>query len=310
MGADRRAADRSASLIKRLRYWVRGKIWHREWFMLPVLTRRFRRHYGRWPNLLKPTTYHDKLFIRIAFDRRPVLSVMADKVKARGYVSQRLGRDDKQARLLGVAYSTDDLAEFDLPARYIIKGNHASGLVRIVTEDAPITPAELAALVAAWVAEDYGRYSLEWIYLKIRPAAVFEELLSHNGLPPRDVKFYCFGGRVEYIQVQEDLLGGVTKSIFNRDRQWLDLSVGTIPRGETPDPLPLRLDAMIAVAETLAAGMDYLRVDTLDLGDRFYVGELTTTPDGGSGQFTPPHWDAVFGAHWKLPRWRELRGVA
>ncbi|MDR3524983.1 MAG: ATP-grasp fold amidoligase family protein [Acetobacteraceae bacterium] len=276
--------------------------------MLPILLRRFRRNYGRWPNLIKPTTYHDKLFIRLAFDRRPVLQKMAGKVESRSYVCQRLGRDDMQATLLGVAYAVSDLASLDLPARYIAKGNHASELVRIVTQDDPITSAELEALVAAWLAKDYGRYSLEWVYLNVRPAVVFEELLDRDGAPPRDVKFYCFGGRVEYIQVQEDLHSDLTKSIFNRDRQWLDLSLGTIPRGATPDPLPKRLDAMIAVAQTLAAGMDYLRVDTLDLGDRFYVGELTTTPDGGSGQFTPPNWDAIFGAHWTLPPWRELRG--
>ena len=276
--------------------------------MLPILLCRFRRYYGRWPNLLTPSTYHDKLFIRIAFDRRPVLQMMAGKVESRSYVRQRLGRDDMQAKLLGVAYARADVSRLTLPARYIVKCNQASGLVRLVTEDNPITSAELDALVAAWLAEDYGRYSLEWVYLTVRPAVVFEELLDRDGVLPRDVKFYCFSGRVEYIQVQKDLHAGLTKSLFNRDCQWLDLSLGTLPHGETPDPLPKLLDEMIAVAETLSAGMDYLRVDTLDLDDRFYVGELTTTPDGGSGQFTPPECDAVFGAHWTLPPWRELRG--
>ena len=77
------------------------------------------------------------------------------------------------------------------------------------------------------------------------------------------------------------------------------------PGGSSKDRPAL---TMIDAAERLSAGIDFVRVDLYDLGDRFLVGELTTTPQGGSGYFKPARWDMVFGARWTLPGWRVLRG--
>jgi hypothetical protein len=59
---------------------------------------------------------------------------------------------------------------------------------------------------------------------------------------------------------------------------------------------------MIAVAESLAAGTDFVRVDLYLLPDRIVFGELTSYPAGGHSPFSPESWDAVFGSHWTVPR--------
>ena len=308
MTADRRAASRNMGLIKRLRFWLRSWLWHRSWFMAPVLAWQYRQRFGHWPSPLAPKRFNEKLFVRMAFDRRPLLPQLAGKMEARAFVAERLGRDDQQAALLGVAYAPGDVDAMALPARYIVKASHASGLVRIVTEDNPITPAHLAALVGSWLAQDYGRYTLEWCYRMVRPAVVFEQLLDHDGAPPSDVTLFCFDGRVAYVQIDSARFTGHTQSMFDRQGRWLDIQVKDYARDAVPPELPQLLPEMIAAAERLSAGIDFVRVDLFDLGDHFVVGELTTTPQGGSGNFRPARWDAVFGAHWKMPGWRVLRG--
>jgi hypothetical protein len=55
---------------------------------------------------------------------------------------------------------------------------------------------------------------------------------------------------------------------------------------------------MRAVAERLAAGFDFVRVDLYALCDRIAVGELTHYPTGGNKSFDPPEWDIRLGALW------------
>jgi hypothetical protein len=294
-------------MIARLRHWLRGQIWHRSWFMALPLARRYRQVFGYWPNPLTPRCFNEKLFIRMAFDRRPILTVMAGKLEARNLVAARLGRTDRQARLLGVARGVEDLAGLDLPERYIAKASHASGLVRIVTPEQPITAGELAGLARDWLAVDYGRYGLEWQYHGVLRAVVFEELLDHRGGVPDDVKLFCFDGRVVYVQIDGDRFVNHGQSLFDRDWNRLAVQVKDYAPPAQEPARPALLDAMIAEAERLSAGIDFVRVDLFDLGERFLVGELTGTPQGGYGTFQPAWWDAEFGTHWTLPSWWKLR---
>lgn len=63
-----------------------------------------------------------------------------------------------------------------------------------------------------------------------------------------------------------------------------------------------RLGEMIDLAERLASGTDFIRVDLYHLPDRIVFGELTNYPAGGDSPFHPPEFDAVFGAPWTVPR--------
>ncbi len=294
-------------MIARLRYWLRSQLWHRSWFMALPLAQRYRAAFGYWPNPFAPHDFNEKLFVRMAFDRRALLTTMAGKFEARALVAAKLGRADRQPRLLGVAHRPEDIASLNLPPRYIAKASHASGLVRIVTPDAPIAASELSALVAEWLDIDYGRYGLEWCYHNVARSVVFEELLEHQGSVPADIKLFCFDGRVAYAQFDGDRFDAHCQSLFDRDWNRLAVQVKDYqPHINTP-PRPALYAAMVAEAELLSAGIDFVRVDFFDLGDHFLVGELTGSPQGGSGVFHPAHWDETFGRHWKLPSWRVMR---
>lgn len=63
---------------------------------------------------------------------------------------------------------------------------------------------------------------------------------------------------------------------------------------------------MIDYAETLADGIDFVRVDLYELGDKVYFGELTNVPEAGLGRFLPASWDEALGSFWNLPNFRPL----
>jgi hypothetical protein len=294
--------------LARLRYRLRSLAWHRSWFMAPVLALRYRRIFGHWPNPVAPRRFNEKLFVRMAFDRRPILTIFAGKLESRGFVAERLGRTDRQARLLGVARSVSDVATLDLPQRYIAKTSHASGYARIVTPKDPISASDLADLVAEWLQIDYGRYGLEWCYHGTQKAVVFEELLEGGTEVPNDIKLFCFNGRAIFAQCDSARFISHAQTLFDRDWNRLDVRVKNYPPHAHPPPRPALFDEMIAEAERLSAGIDYVRVDLFDLGDHFLVGELTPLPQGGTGSFNPPSWDIAFGRPWKLPSFAVMLG--
>lgn len=295
-------------MLAAIRYRLRSLLWHRSIFMVPALAQVYRARFGAWPSLLHPRTFNEKLYVRMALDRREILQRMAGKLEARAFVAERLGRSDMQAALLGVIRSLDDAEALALPTHWIMKVSHASGAVRVVTPEEPISPDEMKATIARWLQIDYGRYGLEWCYHGLERVVVVEELLQQDGKVPRDIKFFCFDGKVVYIQVDSSRFDRHTQSIFDLGWNRLDVLVKDYLPDSEPVAKPALLDEMIAAAERLSAGIDFLRVDMFDLGADFKVGELTNYPQGGSGTFKPANWDLEFGSHWKMPKLPVLRG--
>lgn len=73
------------------------------------------------------------------------------------------------------------------------------------------------------------------------------------------------------------------------------------PNPEAVVQMPCNLDEMIVLAEKLAVGIPFLRVDLYNVSGRIYFGELTLYPAGGFGRYTPDEWDDTLGKMLKLP---------
>lgn len=301
------AEGASTSVWRNVRARARDLGWQSSPIMASVLIRAYRARFGVWPNVFKPRTFNEKLLFRMMFDRRPVLTTLAGKFESRAYVAARLGNESLLPALLGVVRGEDELGKVRLPTRYIMKASHASGLLRIVTPETPISHSEMVTLVRRWLATDYGKDRLEWCYKGLERIVVFEELLLHDGIIPSDYKFFCFDGRVIYIQVDSTRHAGHTQSIFDADWNKLDVRVQEYSQDAVPPPRPASLDTMIAIAERLSGGLDFVRVDLYDVGGEVRVGELTNYPQGGCGRFYPDAWDLTFGRHWTLPPFAVLR---
>lgn len=139
----------------------------------------------------------------------------------------------------------------------------------------------------------YGLWLDEWGFRDIERGLLVEPFVGDGESLPVDYKFYVFHGRVEAVQVHLDREHDHRWLLFDRD--WHRLSSAT----RDPDPAPpATLSRMIAGAETLARGFDFVRVDFYDTGPVPRFGEMTFYPGSGLDPFDPPSLDLELGRLW------------
>jgi hypothetical protein len=269
-----------------------------------------------------PCTLNDKILYKMAFDRRPLLSLLADKYAVRSYVESKLG-SHHLTRVYQVVDSAKDLNFSALPDRFVIKPTHGSCAVIIVDDRAPadgrllvpnrlrewrcglsfvrrefLTPQSLELLTSTWLNRRYGGRR-EWAYSTLRPRLMVEELLSDDkGEVPPDYKFWCFEGRVQFIQVDFARFGHRVRSLHLPDWSPLDATMyyprsGVIPRA------PAQLPQMVGASESLASGLDFARVDLYLMEDRIVFGEITNYPGSGRLPMDPEPLFTALGAAWR-----------
>jgi hypothetical protein len=256
------------------------------------------RKFGRWPELERPTGFNEKIIVKILGDRRPFMTLFADKLRVRDYV-----RQTAPGLHLPTLYWWSNRAgtlPFDeLPQAFVMKANHGSGWVRVVEDRTLLRRRDLVATGKRWLRSDFTAVGRERAYAGVRRAVYAEELLRSEvgGLPP-DYKLFVFGGRVRMVQVDRDRFTRHTQALY--DELWRFIP-GTVAaaQGEQVDPPPA-LATMIRAAEQLSAGVDFVRVDLYAIAGKAYFGELTTSPNKGLSPFEPPSLDAWLGSCFRL----------
>lgn len=273
------------------------------------VARRYYRRHGHIPNPCRPTTFHDKVALRIMFDRRPLLAVAADKIAARAYAGERLG-DSVLPKLYCVTGDPEEIPFDALPERFVVKPSHLSGQVQVVTDKSALDRRALLERCRAWLRTNYYWRNLEWAYRNITPRILVEEFIDNgSGAAPPDYKFFVFDGAVEMIQVDTNRFTGHRRSLY--DRHWNRLPVRYCydPIAEDGARRPPHFEALCAAAQTLGRGVDFLRADFYDTDRQFYFGEITMTPGAAMERFSPEEFDHQLGTAWKMPPLvRILRG--
>lgn len=262
-----------------------------------LLIRKHWKAHGRPPRVFRPTTFNDKILHRILFDRRPLWTQFADKAAVRSYVEARLG-SDILPKVYCLTTQPESIPFAELPDRFVVKPTHGSGWVKIVTDKSTFDQAELVETCRAWLRQSYYWHTLEWAYKGIKPQMIVEEFIDDgSGAAPPDYKLFVFHGRVEMIQVDTDRFSGHRRRLFTRDWQKLDVDF-VYPAACGDIPRPPHLAEMIAAAERLGGGLDFIRADFYDIGPRIYFGELTVYPEGGRGRFSQLAFDRLLGDIW------------
>lgn len=255
---------------------------------------------GRFPRLRNPRTFTEKLQARKLYDRNPLYPVLVDKHACKDWVAERIG----PAHVIPTQWVGQDLAEVDwdmIQLPVVAKPTHASGVGKLL-----YTREDVAALLkdnpsAAWLAIDHARYNREWAYRGVPAQIIVETMLQDHGRIPWDYRLVTFNGKVAHIEVDIREGGQGYNASYTpdwtklelEDSDYLPLYPGDVPR-------PPRLAEMVALAERLAEGIDFVRVDLYASADWVYVGEMTLYPGGGFEQVEPPEYDLALGEKWRL----------
>jgi len=257
--------------------------------------------------LLRPSVDFDKnILYKMVWDRRPILTILNEKVACRRYVLDIA----PGIALAHRYYETKDISSIDwtsLPRNFVIKASHGSGGVLLVHEGAPkdnylpkqakkfgwrrleIHPdnfdKDLAVeIFSSLMKKIYGqglnRGGPEWAYWHNEPHVIIEEFLSHQGQMPLSLVFNVVHGQIKLIiwaQVFYQNLGVATSQASRTVAPPLDITAISeelkISRQKTEE--------MISNSLLIAGEMDFLRVDWLISNGEAYFNELTNYPGAG-----------------------------
>jgi hypothetical protein len=261
---------------------------------------RFLFHHRRWPKLNGAIRISDKIAGRILSGQSDTRRLqLTDKLQSRQVVAQACpGIRVKQ--IFAVYESAEELSLDDLPERFVLKPNNASGINLLVYDRHAVSELELRSRIAPWFKLDYYHVSQEPCYREISARVFAEELLStEDGRPPGEFQIYCIHGRVAFLEYQEQGQSRIEEPFFDRD--WRCLSVWYPRQGKAPRMArPALLEQAISVAEAIAAGLDFLRVDLYDMPDGSLVfAEVANSPWGGLFRLEPEEGDALLGSYWE-----------
>jgi hypothetical protein len=263
---------------------------------------------------------------RMAHDRNPLFPILQDKVAVKRYAHER---GVPTPRMLFVTINPDTLPFDSLPNTYFIKANHGCGW-NILCEadefyyfgqgkdllDANGKLLETARHSKFYVSREQvislcrqmlgTRFETqEWAYQVIAPQIFVEEKLhSAEGGELRDYRFFTFDGKVRAIGVGSATYRKNGENVFFTP-DWEPIPL-TQYRERLPDPLPQRppvLNEMIAAAERLGRGLDFVRVDLYHSTYGVMLGEITLYPESGV-QNSPtacPHFNQWLSGFWQHP---------
>ena len=255
----------------------------------------YRWRHGRWPSLDRPVRFTEWVQWRKLNDRRTDLALLTDKAHAKTIAETRLPAD----YIIPVLWLGRDLPEAaPWPMPFVVKANHGCQQFVLVRTAADYIVARKIA--PRWLEEAYGTWLDEWHYGAARRLILVEPYIGGAQLPV-DYKVYVFGGRAEIVQVH---LGRGGKHRWTQfDRSWQPLSdqppAEQLPAEQRVDQAPPpRLADLLAAAEVMARGWDFVRVDFYCEGNYVLFGEYCLYPGSGLDPFKPDKLDLMLGKRW------------
>jgi hypothetical protein len=238
-------------------------------------------HY--WPHFRNPRTFSEKIWNRMFY--------VAKKTESKYLIP-----------LLWSGGNAEDIPFDGLPEKFVIKANHGCGYNIIVQNKTQLDKAKTKKQLSTWLEENFCLdkfLGTAWAYKNIKPVIMIEQFLNDNGQVPKDYKFFCYAGRAEFVQLSFDRFGDASERLLDRNFRPLDAWNG-LKLYEGDIIKPNNYNEMLDLADSLALGFDFIRIDLYSVGSQIYVGELTCYPAGGIARFVPQKYDYIFGEKWKI----------
>lgn len=254
---------------------------------------------GRLPNLINPKGYNEKLQWLKLHDKHPEYRLLADKLRVRKVVRDKIGRG-YTFPLLGYWKSFDDIDFEELPNEFVLKCNHDSGSVKIVKDKNHLTPKEIEELKLFFdkrMSKDFFYAGREYPYKNIKRCILAEKLMKDSTGDPgglNDFKFFCFDGEPKLLLYVTGRQTEKHEDYFDMDYNWLNIRNGWTP-SENPPKKPECFEELKEMATKLSQGIKQVRMDFYEIDGKIYFGEYTFFSGGGFELFKPDEWELRLG---------------
>lgn len=259
--------------------------------------KRYLKVFKKWPNLFYPQTFNEHILHKKLFDRRPLLTQIADKYGVRAYVTERIGTEYLN-ELFFVTANPEEIDFDQLPEQFSIKATHGSGYNMFVSDKHAIDKHKLIKTCQEWMSKDYYKRGREWCYKNIPRRIIVEGLIKGDkGRGLTEYKFYCFGGIPTYVTAHKDRFTNYKRTAY--DMEWNKQPI--IDKNQIVSwdaPKPPNLEELIFVSSKLSHGLDFIRIDLYNDDTKIIFGEMTNYPDNGYRVFNPPQYDLIYGQAW------------
>ncbi len=242
---------------------------------------------GKRLDLKKPKDFNEKLQWLKVYYRDPLYVKCADKYLVRDYVANN-GLGHILNDLYKVYERADDINFKELPERFALKCNHASGTNIICHDKNKLDEVSAKKRIRKWMRRKNGYIAGEYHYNYIKPLIIIERNLSANdGELPADYKIFCFNGKPHYIAVfvdRDKVTLAVKRAIFDFNWKFQDFVQSEHAADLKSIRKPVNLSQMYNVAKRLCAPFPFVRVDLYEDDGKVLFGELTFFPTGGFGK--------------------------
>lgn len=265
----------------------------------------YRAFIGRRLNLKNPQRFSEKLQWLKLYYHDPVLPIAVDKVTAKDYVAERIGKEHV-IETYGVWSHFDDIDFDSLPDSFVLKTNHTGGGdgILICRNKSEFDIDNARAVLEKNLSINMYNSTREWPYKHIRPKIIAERLLKPSlGDDVYDYKIFCFGGEPKLLMV-------ATNRFTTHNFNFFDLDFNPVPfvscSGQPVDDpsiiaKPAKFDEMVQIARVLSAPFPHVRVDLYYSEDTVYFGELTFYQSGGYENMHSDEADLLLGSWINLP---------
>lgn len=248
--------------------------------------------HGEVYNIDNPKTFNEKIQWLKVHDLNHQKTLLADKYAVRRWVCDIIG-EKYLIPLVGGPWKCGEEILFEkLPAKYVLKANHGSGMNYVVQNNEEIDKETIIKMVNKWMGTTFGWLGMETQYFNIERRIIAEEYIEQIDGNLLDYKIHCFEGEPRFIQIignRKNLKTHVGVTAFY-DLSWnkLEINTGNYPIYENDICRPFNLEEMIEIARKLSKEFKYVRVDLYNINNQIKFGEMTFTPGGGVMPWTPP----------------------
>lgn len=250
------------------------------WLRYPHLMARYWWTLNQFPNVAFPRSFNEKLLWRKIFDRDDRFGRMTDKLAARKIVKE-VAPGLTLPEILWVGDRPNELPAEILHRPCVIKTNRGSGWNLFNWSPGHLNKSAVIEFFEPKMRFVYGRLIGEWTYRLFNQKFYAEELFVEPcGRVPDDFNMHTFDGRVLTISMIHDRFGdrahvSLHRNLSRTDTLWTEYSSDFEPRFEA-------IHYQLAdLAEQLAAGIDYVRVDLFCHDGKIYFREFTFFPGSG-----------------------------